>query len=98
MPEVALYFFMKNLIVAYSGLEERIPIHQPLSAANKSFFEKTKEGFSYGFFALGIESEPGSVPITACSNITQLPKNPLLVLGLPVPDAFDEFLTPEIMP
>ncbi len=98
VPEVALHGLVEDLVVAHGRLQEGVPVHEPLAAADEALLEEPEEGLAHGSRAPLVEREAGAVPIAAGAEVAELPENPLLILLLPGPDPLDEFLAAEVVP
>ena len=97
VPEVALHLLVKHLVVANGGLQERVPVDEPLPATHEPFLEEPEERLADGCRALVVEREPGAIPVAARPEVTKLAEDPLLVLLLPGPDAAHQRLAAEVM-
>ena len=97
VPEEALDRLVKNLVVADGCLQEGIPIHKSLTAANEPLLKKSQKCHPDGTGTLCVERKPHAFPITTRTEITQLPKNPRFILILPSPDPLDQCVTTEIV-
>ena len=97
VPEMPLHLLVKHLVVADGGLQEGVPVHQPLAAADKPPVKQPEKSGSHRSSALLVEREAHAIPIATRSQIAQLPKNARFILLLPVPDPGHQFLPTEIM-
>ncbi len=90
VPKVALHRLVKYLIIAHGGLQERVPIHEPLTAIDFSVLEQPEEPLSHCPRALIVEREPRALPITTATKLTKLAENAGFILILPFPNALHE--------
>src|SRR5690606_26449241 len=97
VPEVAFCQFMKNFIITHGGLQEGVPIDQPLAAINQFVSEEREEGPANGAGTNRVQRETGALPITATAHLLELAQNSGLVLFLPFPDSFDKFFSSQIV-
>ena len=94
---MALHLLVKHLVVADGGLQEGVPVDEPLAAADEPLFEEPEERLADSPGALVVEREPHPVPVATGPHVAELPENPLLILLLPCPDPLDELFAAEIV-
>ena len=97
VPEVALHLLVKHLVVAHGGLQERVPVDQPLAATDEALLEEPEERLADGPGALVVEREPHPIPVATGPHVAKLPEDPLLILLFPGPDPLDEFFPAEVV-
>src|SRR5437667_6915126 len=57
VPELAFDRFLKDFVVADGGLQERVPVHEPLAAVNEALAEQIKKRLPHGTRAAFVERE-----------------------------------------
>ena len=97
-PEVTVDLFVVDFIIGNSGLQERIPVHQTLTAIDQSVFEHLEECLTHSARANIIQRESHTSPVTARTQTFQLAENSFFVRILPGPDPLDECVAANVMP
>src|SRR5689334_12320988 len=98
MPEMPFDRLVENLVIADGGLQEGVPIHQPLAAVDEAFAEQVEERLPHGAGTLLVERETRPLPVAGAAHLPELIQDSRLVLRLPLPDALDQLLTPQVVP
>ena len=62
VPEVAFDGFLEDFVVADGGLQERVPVHQPLAAVDQALAEQVEERLADGPRAAFVEREARALP------------------------------------
>ena len=96
-PEAALGVVGIGFIVGHGGLQLGVPVHQAFAAENQAVLEEAKEGVPHGSAHIGVEREARAGPVAARAERLELAEDALLVLFLPLPDAFHEFVAAEVV-
>ena len=96
-PEMALDFFVVDLVVGHGGAELGVPVDQPLAAEDLAGLEQVEERPPDGARADRVEREPGAVPVARAAHEPELAQDALLVLVLPGPDPLDERRAAEVV-
>src|SRR5438128_2338185 len=74
----------------------RVPVDEALASVDIAVAEHAEEGLAHRPHADRVEREPRPLPVAGCSELLELLDDPRLVLVLPLPDAFDEFVAAEV--
>ena len=93
-----LYLLVEHLVIAHGRLEKRVPINEPLAAADEPLAKQAVEGGADGRGALVVEREPHALPVAARPQVAKLAQDPLLVLLLPGPDPRHQRLAAQVVP
>src|SRR5205814_9945000 len=88
----------KDLVVADGGLQEGVPVNQPLAAINQAFAEEVEKRLPHGARAAFVECKPRALPVAGAAHLLELIDDPLLVNLFPLPDALDKPFTAQIVP
>ena len=96
-PKMSGDVFVKHLVVGDGGLQEGVPVDQPLASVDQAVAEELEERTADGSRANVVECEPHASPIAACSEHFLLADDPLFELVFPFPDAFDERLAADVV-
>ncbi len=79
-------------------MEFRIPVDQPLAAVDQPVLVELDEGFLDRFRQTFVHGEAFVFPVQRGAEAAQLAGDGAAGFFLPLPDALDEFLAPEIVP
>ena len=96
MPQAARFLLGDHFQIRQSGLEHRIPVHQPLAAIDQAFAVKPYERLGHRPRELRIHGELVSLPIDRSAQPAQLACDQPARGVLPLPDSFDERVAPKI--
>ncbi len=94
---MAIDFFVEDFIVGDGGLQERVPVDEPLAAIDQAVLEHLEERMPDGLRADVIEREANASPVAAGSDRLELADDAFFVGVLPFPDAFDESLAADVV-
>ena len=97
MPKMPLHRFVEHLVVADGGLQERIPIDQPLAAIDLAFLEEIEER-SRTARRNFVERESRALPVAATAHLLQLADDPGFIVVLPLPNAIDQAFAAQFVP
>ena len=93
VPVGAVDLLLLDLKVGDSGLEVRVPVHQPLVAVDQPVAMELDEHLADGGRQALVEGEALTRPVAAGAQAPQLVLDRAAALGLPFPDLVDEGLT-----
>ncbi len=96
-PEVALDFFVVDLVVGDGGAELGVPVDEALASENLAGLEEVEEGAADGLRADVVEGEAGAGPVARAAHELELAEDAGFVLVFPGPDAFDEGVSAEVV-
>ena len=97
-PEVPLDGRVGALEVRQHGRAARAPVDQRLAAVDQPLVVETHEGLAHGVGEAWVHGEALAVPVAGGAEGLELLDDPCARLGLPLPDAVDEGLAPEVVP
>ncbi len=97
MPEVAFHRVVIHLVVGHGGLQERVPIHEPLAAEDQPIFEHFEKRVPDRAGTNFIEREPRAPPIATEAHLPELLQDAGFVFVFPFPNAFDQSFTAQLV-
>ncbi len=77
---------------------DRVPVDQPLTAVDETFFMQFDEDFLDGGRQPVVHSEAFVLPVDRCAQASRLLADLAARFIFPLPDPLDEFIAPEIAP
>ena len=95
IPQVAVVFFVLDFQVGNGRLAPRAPVHQIVVAVDQPLFVEPHKGLAHGAGESLVHCEPLALPVARSAQVVKLADDGSAALGLPLPDALDEFLTPQ---
>src|SRR5262249_8288516 len=93
---MAVGLLVNDLDVGERGLAARAPVNQPLGAVEQPVFPQANERLAHRAREPFVHRETLVTPIARDAERLQLVENRAACLFLPLPDALDEFRTPEL--
>ena len=91
IPEAALDLDLLHLEIGDRGQQLRIPVHQPLVFVDQAFAVQFDEHFHDGARQALVHGEAFARPVAGGAEPLQLVDDDAAALGLPLPDALEEF-------
>ncbi len=98
VPEVALHFFIDDLVIGYRGLELAVPVDQAVSAVDQAVPEQAEKSLPDSSGTYRIHGKAGPLPVAGAAHLLELLDDPLLIFVFPGPDFFHQGLAADIMP
>ena len=87
---------MNHFQVGDRSQASRAPVHDVLTAINKSLFPKTHENLAHGTVEVFVHGEVLARPVNRIAEPLHLLENIAAVEATPLPHAFDELLTSKV--
>ena len=97
VPELAVFLFADDLEVRDGGQQLRVPVDQPLAPVDQSLLVQLHEDLLDDLRELRVHREVFERPVGRSAHPSHLARDRRARLLLPLPDALDELLPPEIV-
>ena len=94
LPQLSRYVLVLHFQVRDRRLTARAPIHNIFAAINQTFFVKTDKYLAHGVRKIFVHGEVFAVPIHRCAQPLHLVEDSSAIVPLPLPNPFNELLTP----